>query len=136
MEVCKSYDRKGKLEFIRWDWKWIGFGLFIGHGNYVKGRGIEMFTNQYRTCPRILGLFTGWHIGWTKRYSNSKKFICIDWSGSAIKPWSSWTLRIGRLGIGTRTPKWIQNIISKRNAHKWDRMFDAFDDNGMLREEI
>lgn len=124
MKIFKRYDKK-KLEFIRWDWKWIGFGVFLGRGNYVKGRGVEIFTNQYRTCPKILCPFIGWHIGWTKPYYGKKKFFRLDWSGSGREPYSSWTFRIWRFGIGTDTPKWIQNIISKRNARKWDEGFAA-----------
>jgi hypothetical protein len=128
MKVFKRH-KKGKLEFIRWDWKWAGIGLFLGRCNYVKGYGIEIFTTQSRTCPRILSPLLGWHLGWAKAHKNSltypfytasrKKFLRIDWSGSAVEPWNSWTLRIGRFGIGTTTPKWIKKIISKRDEREF-----------------
>jgi len=117
-------DKSGKLEFVRFDFKGWGVGCHLGHGNYLKGRGWELFTNRYLRCWWIFKPFLEWHIGWTKEYGKSK-FIRLIWSGSINEPFSGWSLKIGRFGIGrSHTPKWIQPIAQWKRDQYWNRVFE------------
>jgi len=121
MKTFKRNNENKELDFIRWDFRWFGFGIFLKRGNYVKGKGIEIFTNQYRNCPRILSPLLDWHIGWTKPIHRKVKILRWDWSGSFNEPWSSWTLRIWRFGIGTDTWKFIQRWMRIKSNKRWDK---------------
>jgi hypothetical protein len=112
---------KKKLDFIRWDWTWISIGFFLRYGNYCKGKGVEMFTLTSKRTPRILQPFLGWHIGWTKEWQSKLKIFRWKWSGSASEPWTSWTLRIGRFGIGNSTPILVQKWARKRAQKRYER---------------
>jgi len=125
MKVFKRY-QKDKLEFIRWDWKWLSFGAFLVRGNYCKGKGIELFAHANRKCPWILRPLLGWHIGWTKQLR--AKSIRWDWSGSMREPFTSWTLRLGRFGIGTSTPAFVQKLVRKQLQKKYEREMDSWDE--------
>lgn len=75
-------------------------GLFRGRTNHVKGSGgWEVFTNRH-------------HLGWAKE--PRAKFFRVHWSGSIAKPWEAVTLRIGRFGIGGRTPLWLKRRQERR----------------------
>lgn len=129
MKIFKKYEpnrERTKLDHIRFDFKWFGFGAFLRYGNYCKGKGIEFHSNMYRTCPWILGPFLGWHIGWTKT-TFKRKIIRWSWSGSMVKPFTGWTFSIGRFGFGhNSTPKFIQKLIQKYSDWKWNRSARKF----------
>jgi hypothetical protein len=130
VKTFKRYSESKKLEFIRWDFRWFGFGIFLGRGNYIKGRGIEFFTNAYRGCPFFLSPFLRWHVGYCRAYEwEKRKIFRWNWSGSVREPFHGWTLRIGAFGIGKSwTPKFIQRIAEKYRERKWEKMY--YNDNG------
>jgi hypothetical protein len=100
--------REGKNRMWRLSIPFHMVGLFWGRTNYLKGKGWELFTGNYR-------------IGWSKEYGRYK-FFRVQWSGSMNEPWSAFTWRVGRFGIGGRTPKWMLRIKERRENAKWAAM--------------
>jgi hypothetical protein len=102
-------DSKDKrVRFARLSIPYHMVGVFIGRGNYVKGSGgWELFTRNH-------------HIGWSKDWT--KRFYRVDWSGSRNEPWCSFTIRLGRFGIGGRTPKWLKRRKEELEQRKWEAM--------------
>lgn len=98
-----------KLQFMRYRWT----GLFIGHTNFLGHySGFEFFTRRY-------------HVG----YAQERKWLSwgVKWSGSRVEPYTHWTLLLGRIGFGGRTPKWVQRLKHKRAEKQWEQMAADYD---------
>lgn len=97
-------------------------GLFHGRTNYLTGKynlkdhGFEFHTGisggwrLWRFLPSLL--FT-WHFG----FGTSLR-TALDFSGSIVEPYHSWTLRVLGFGVGGMVPNWIQRKLKARSNAK------------------
>ena len=103
-----SHDKR--LRFARLSIPRHMVGVFIGRGNYVKGvGGWELFTSNH-------------HIGWSKPILR-EQFCRVEYSGSNMDPYNSFTVRLGGFGCGARSPKWL--IARKRR--QWEKEMEAYE---------
>lgn len=107
----------GSWPVPRWRWRAM-FGGFVGWLNYGAewGRGLELFTNK-------------WHVGviWSKP-PGCRRASRVRWSGSMSAPYTTVTVRLGRLFIGRRTPGWLRRMKERRVLRQWENMNPHWDD--------
>ena len=116
-----------KLSFIRFELPWFGIGCHLQYGNYLKGRGWEVFTISYRRCWRIFTPFVNWQFGWTNE-PYRRKFFRARWFGTGSQPFRTWVIRIGRLGFGSSyVPKWISRIAQRQLNRYWERYIEEYE---------
>jgi hypothetical protein len=99
-----------KLEFARVHVKRHILGIKLGrliHGSYERGN--EIFTNNL-------------HIGIGERSTWG-----VYWSGSSRDPMHTYTLRLGRLRLGSRTDEWLKRLIQRRLDRQLEREFENYD---------
>jgi hypothetical protein len=131
LELYLQRDTHNKrLRFIRVSVPRHMLCLHIGRGNYVKGDGgWEVSTGNHHI---------GWSTVWNKIWGKPK-FYRVDYSGSFNDPYSSFTIRLGRLGFGGRSPKWLKARKDREAEQAWAAMepppgyFD-YDDNNYPTE--
>lgn len=94
-------------------------GIFLGELNYARewGRGFELFTNNWH-----VGVIT--HRG-PSRYRSHQR---VRWSGSIAEPYSSLTLRLGRLFVGRRSPGWLKRLKERRAQASWEKQCAAMEE--------
>lgn len=113
LQLYMSRDSLGRLDLVRISgYHWM-LGLFTGRANYLtpfgSKEGFELFTSAI-------------HIGWA-----GGSIWRILWSGSVIDPRHTYTVRLGRFGIGSRTDNWLKRIIEKRDEKRMDAEMAAMD---------
>lgn len=101
-----------RIEFVRvsnaWSYRaWLRpsfmLGAFIYRTNHNGARpGFELFTGS---------VWCGWCDDPTR---------AVRWSGSIVKPYASITFSIGRAFLGCRTPEFVQDMMMRRDARRWE----------------
>ena len=80
-------------------------GIFIGKCNYLRGYGIELFTNKLHFG------FARNKFGWD--YDTKYGLMEVQYSGSMNEPYTSVTVRLGIIYYGQRTPEWLKKLKEK-----------------------
>ena len=99
------------MKFLRFSYKYNTLGFFFGTTNYSKGKGIEIFTNNFS-------------------FSVIKTFKLQKWySGSLVEPYTTTVRQVGCFVISYKTPKKTILILQEKNRKFCEEIPDDIEIN-------
>lgn len=107
-----------RINFVRWERPMLG--AFLGWTNHLTMQGYEVFTNNLHA-----GVLTG-NLGLYNRIAR------VQWSGSGVDPYHTYTIVLWRFFIGSRADFWLVRLMERRAERRYAKMVEAYEQQPQL----